>query len=219
MLSHILRQDVESYAADLRAKSPLLARARARALPPEAIGLYLEGLRYLTQEGVQLLTWAAACAARGSNGDLAQHLERKVAEEEGHYRWADNDIRNLERQFQIHVGRQISPALQELMTYLAHEVERHPARFLAYALLVEHLTVSIGPEWLEALERNSGILPSNVSVLKNHVELDREHVEEGLTEIDYLVDGSELDGMRRTIRTSSEHLDAFFGEVAQRACA
>jgi hypothetical protein len=219
MLSQILLHDVESYAARLRDESPLLTHAKTRALPPDAIGLYLAGLRYLTQAGVQLLSRAAECAEREDDEALAVHLQKKAGEEVGHYRWADNDIHNLERQFKIHVGRPASPALRKLMAFLAREIEAQPAHFLAYALLVEHLTVTIGPEWLETLEKHSGILPSNVSVVKNHVDLDRGHVEEGLQEIDFLVDAADLDGMRRTIRTSSEHLDAFFGEVAQRALA
>ncbi len=218
MLSQILLRDVESYATRLR-ESSLLTRAKTRALPPEAIGLYLAGLRYLTHAGVQLLSRAADCADRKADEGIADHLRKKLEEEVGHYRWADNDIHNLERLFKIRVGRQASPALRNLMAFLADEIDARPAHFLAYTLLVEHVTVVVGPEWLETLERHSGVLPSNLSIVRNHVELDREHVEEGLTDIDLLVDPADLDGMRRTIRTSSEHLDAFFGEVAHRAFA
>jgi hypothetical protein len=219
MLSQILLRDVESYAARVRKESPLLTRAKARPLPPETIGLYLAGLRYLTQVGVQLLSRAAECAELGEDEALAKHLQKKVSEETGHYRWADNDIRNLERQFKIRVTRQSSPALRNLMAFLARDIEEQPARFLAYALLAEYLTIVVGPEWLETLEKYSGVLPSNLSIVKNHVELDHDHVQEGLSEIDFLVDAGELESMRRTIRTCSEYLDAFFSEVAESAFA
>ena len=213
MLSQILRQDVETYVTELKESCALLRQAHQGAISPEAIGVYLAGLRYLTHEGVQLLKLAALSAERARDASLAQHFARKVAEEVGHSRWAESDISKLEHQFTIRVNRDAPPALCALTSFLSNVVRSRPAHFLAYALLVEHMTVLVGPEWIQALERNSGIPQDGLSVVGNHVEHDRDHVLEGLQEIDTLVDSAELDGMRQTIRTSCQHISNFFNDV------
>src|SRR5262245_19738110 len=105
MFSQILRQDVETFADALLAQSPLLGRARTGRVPVQAVGNYLEGLRYLTRETMSLLRAAAACADRISAPELARHFRDKMSEEVGHHRWAEQDIDTLERAFEIRVSR------------------------------------------------------------------------------------------------------------------
>jgi hypothetical protein len=219
MLSQILRSDVEAYAATLLAESPLLEQARTGRLSPDALGFYLNGLRYITSESVKLLHFAAECAQSSDQPQLTAHYRSKADEEVGHDRWAEADIGRLERHYKLELPREQSTALASLTEFLATEIKAQPRCFMAYLFLVEHVTVLTGPIWMEALERHCGVPRTHLSVVKNHVDLDVEHVEEELNEIDTLASSEDLVGMRDLIDRSRGHIDAFFHEVASRAAA
>lgn len=219
MLSQVLRRDVEAYAEQLRRRSPLLHQAKSGKLDAHAVCFYLEGLRYLTRESARLLSFAGECAERARQQGLAEYYHRKAGEERGHDRWAENDLIALSSDFSVNRPSNISLALRTLTQFLEREIEASPPRLLAYQLLAEHLTVLLGPEWVSALERHCGFKRAHLSVVQNHVELDEEHVDEGLSEIDTFTDPSELDAMRSTIRQASRYLDAFFAEVLEHSRA
>ena len=214
MLSQILRHEVEAYATHLLDHSPLLRRAQAGELLPESVGYYLEGIRYITSESVRLLHFAAGCSEGRGLTQLARHFSWKAAEESGHDSWAESDMRKLERHFDIQLSPSPSPALRTLTAFLAQRIEANPAHFMAYLYLVEHITVLLGPVWMEALESKCGHCRSHLNVVKKHVELDVAHVEEELHELDSLASESDLEGMRSIICTARGHIDDFFAEVA-----
>jgi hypothetical protein len=81
-------------------------------------------------------------------------------------------------------------------------------------LFAEYYTVLAAPAWLDALEKRCAIPRSFVSVIANHIELDREHVTEGLFEIDQLVDPNERSELVESLHEAMALWDAFFAEVA-----
>ena len=93
-------------------------------------------------------------------------------------------------------------------------IDDDPALYLAYILFAEQLVVILGPEWLELLEARCGIPRSSMTVIGNHAELDKEHVESALEEIDDLVgDPRKLPRMRDALRRSIGFFDRFCVEV------
>jgi pyrroloquinoline quinone (PQQ) biosynthesis protein C len=81
-------------------------------------------------------------------------------------------------------------------------------------LFAEYLTVLLGPPWLALLEERCGIPQSSMTVIANHAEEDRHHVEEALDEIDALVaDPRKLRRMREVLLDSCGHFDRFCEEV------
>ena len=77
-----------------------------------------------------------------------------------------------------------------------------------------HHASMIGPRWLALLEERCGVPQSSMTAVGNHVELDREHAEEGFAVIDDLVgDPKMLDGDARCTRADDRVL---LGSVLRR---
>jgi hypothetical protein len=145
---------------------------------------------------------------------LASHYRHKVQEEAGHDRWAEQDLERLGIPGIAYEHDESMAAIGQLFAYLRRVVDRDPCLFLSYMLLAEYLTVLVGPLWLQALESRCGISPDRISVLANHVVLDREHAAEGFREIDILVTSPEKGGaMVDVLRTSLSYYEAFWNEV------
>jgi hypothetical protein len=212
-VSAVLHCDIQAYANELGERSELMQRARSGRLSGATVLRYLAGLRFLTQQTTRLLGKAADVAERREEHELARHFRGKLVEETGHHLWAESDMRGVSQAFGGLRAPESSVALQALVTYLEGEIARAPVNYLAYALLVELVTIAVGPAWLTALEQNCGISGQNLSVVHNHVLLDREHVREGLAEIDALAKPEALAGMREAIREAIVYFDAFASEL------
>ncbi len=213
MNSDILRADIETYAARLRGNEGLLQAARRGELRPDAVAAYVRGLRDLIAQTPAMLDLAMRSAEQAGRADLVEHFAQKKREEDGHERWADDDLRGLSSEFAISIPTSSSPALRRLIDFLIQATAANPANYLAYMLLAEYVTVLVGPEWLGALERSCGISKRYLSVVDHHVELDSEHALDGSSEIDRLTSHRELHGMRETITRASAHLDQFCIEL------
>ncbi len=219
MNSDVLRADIEAYAARLRADGGLLDAARRGELRPDAVAAYVSGLRYLIAHTPTMLDLAMQVARDAHRPDLVEHFAQKNLEEQGHERWADDDLRGLSARFAIARPADSSPALRRLIDFLRTVTRENPANYLAYMLLAEYVTVLVGPEWMAALERACGISKSLLTVVDHHVELDAEHALEGSDEIDRLTENRDLASMRATIARSSEYLDQFCGELVTMGAA
>ncbi|HEY3500091.1 MAG TPA: hypothetical protein VGK73_35620 [Polyangiaceae bacterium] len=214
-VSEILRDDVSAYASALRDRSELLKRAQRGSLGARALFDYLVSLRFLTEQTPRLFDLAASAAERKQLSELAAHYRKKRGEETDHHLWAESDIRGLSKAFGSCSSTEPSPSLVALVAYLERQVEASPVCFLGYALLVEHVTVAVGPIWVRALEENSGIGAENLTIITHHVELDVAHVDEGLEEIRALAAAHELAGMRATIRTAIGYFEGFLSELLE----
>lgn len=190
-----------------------MERARSGRVNAAMVLLYLSGLRYLVEQTSRLFVLAAERADEKNDLALSEHYRSKAQEERGHHLWAESDMAGISKAFEGLGSPEPSRALAELVAFLKLDIDASPVRYLGYALLAEYVTVAVGPDWLRALEQNCGISVEHLTVVANHVELDGEHVSEGLAEIDALTPPAELVGMRTTIRTSIEHLDAFLSEL------
>jgi hypothetical protein len=145
---------------------------------------------------------------------LASHYRHKVQEEAGHDRWAEQDLEGLGVAGIEYGHGESMTAIGQLIAYLRRAVDRDPSLFLSYMLLAEYLTVLVGPLWLQALESRCGISPDRLTVLANHVVLDRQHAAEGFREIDILVTSPEKGGpMLEVLRTSLFYYEQFWNEV------
>ena len=214
-VSKVLHHDVSAYAHELRERSELLKRARSGRVNGATVVRYLDGIRYLTEQSVRLLELAAESSERRQQPELAKHYWGKRNEESGHHLWAESDMRGLSKAFGVDASFERSPALEGLVAFLEREIAEAPVRYLAYALLAEYVTVAVGPDWMAALEGACGVSRSHLSVVDHHVRLDRDHVDEGLAELDRLADASELGAMRETVRVAILHLDRFSGELLE----
>jgi hypothetical protein len=170
---------------------------------------------YLIREALEILSLAQSKANEVGHADLAAFYLRKMREEKGHDKWAQNDITALNRLFGTEAVKERSPAILGMLSYLRGATEADPMQYLAYLLFTEYVTVLMGPEWLSMLEERCGVPQSAMSVVANHVELDKDHVEACLHEIDELVTDEKFHGgLKRTLHESMKYFDAFCGEIS-----
>lgn len=217
-VSDRLKADIEDFVERTRRDNPLLHRARDGAIRPEVLAAYLTSIRYLVEHTPVFLKLAADRARAGGDLKLAAYFEQKIDEEQGHDQWAADDLAALRDRFGVAVPDAPTPAMRELVGYVARVVDDDPTLYLAYILFAEYFTVLVGPLWIRALEERCGIPPGSLSVIANHVELDRAHVAAGLREIDALVDRPEhVEPLRRTLRGSMDHFEAFCRDLATAA--
>jgi hypothetical protein len=213
MIGNALRIDIEQFAARCREENLLLAWTKAGRITPEMVARYLASLHYmLTFTGPHLSRAAERARAMGDDA-LAHHYEEKFAEEIGHEVWAENDRKTLQ-ETKGATADAAMPSAIELAAYISTAIEEHPALYLAHIAFSEYITVMLGPEWMEALEKANGISRKAVTVIDKHVELDREHAEEGFAVMDDLiVDPKMLPRMREALAKSMECFNGLCGEA------
>ena len=214
MISDALKADIDDYANDLRRSSRLLALAKAGALSPAMVGRYYAGISYLISHTSPHLTLARELAVQHDESDLAAYFEEKLREEIGHEKWAEADLEKLETIFGVPVSRVPPDGAKALVESIEAGIRTAPYLYLAYILFSESLTVTLGPEWVDALQVACGVPREAQTVNTRHIELDRLHVAEGLAEVDELVaDPAHHEPLRRMLKNYMRCFSAFCDDV------
>jgi hypothetical protein len=219
MIATALRVEIERYAQRARHDNPLFWKAEAGSLTAACIAKYLANLHHLLLHTPACMTRARHQALQMGAAPLASHFAHKLGEEDGHDAWAEHDIDKVSAQLPTRVPRpEVLDSMHDLVSFIGRIIDEDPCLYLSYLLFVENLTVLLGPEWLRLLEDRCGIPCSSMTVVKNHADLDREHVEEALDTIDALVaDPQKLPRMREVLLESMAHFDRFCAEITQEA--
>jgi hypothetical protein len=180
MIDNLLKLEIETYAERLRRTSRLLERARRGELSSRAVQTFLWNIRYVLAQSFANLKLAESVARERGFEELAEFYKQKLAEEQGHDRWAEQDLLSLDPALDF--GREVTPLepLTELMAFLRASVRREPRQFLVYLLFAEYVTVLLGPEWVAALAANCGVPASSMTSIARHAELDKHHVQDDL---------------------------------------
>ncbi len=214
MIADALRAEIDRYAARMRRSNPLFYKAEDGTLTPACMTRYLTNVHFLICHTPVYLVRARDRAQQLGDGPLAQHYEQKRCEEQGHDAWADRDIERMSVALPAPARRDVLPSIRDLVAFLAATIDEDPALYLSYILFAEYLIVLLGPEWLRMLEERCGIPRSSMTVIGNHIELDREHVEEALDQIDDLVGHPrKLQRMREILLETLVLFDRFCAEV------
>lgn len=214
MIADALRNEIEQYAARMPTENPLYERAAEGKLRASHLASYLANVHYLIRHTPVHLSRAESRARALGDQALARHFVQKCAEEAGHDVWAQRDWARVSGEIRLPADADVLPTMTSLVDFIAEIIDEDPAQYLAYILFAEYLIVLLGPAWLTLLEERCGIPRSSMTVIGNHAELDREHVEEALDQIDALVgDPKKLSPMRRVLHDAIAHFDAFCAEV------
>lgn len=214
MIGEALRAEIDRYAVEMRRSNPLFTKAEDGTLSAGCIARYLANIHSLIRYTPTYLARARDRARERGDDHLAAHYQHKRGEEVGHDEWAERDFHRVSAQASKRVHRETLPAIDDLIAYLAKLIDEDPALYLAYILFTEQLIVILGSEWLTLLEDRCGIPRSSMTVVANHAELDKEHVEEALEEIDDLVgDPTKLPKMREALLESISYFHRFCVEV------
>jgi hypothetical protein len=209
-----LKSDIDRYAAVMQQQNALFMGAADGRLTADKVGYYMSNLRLLLQQSVLHLERARRRALALGEHDLAEHFAAKWAEEQGHDRWAENDLQHLKEEQQVVPSSEYASGLLGLLQFLQQTIDRDPAMYLAHMLFAEYLIASKGPEWLALIEERCGISIRLMTAVSNHVELDKDHADEGVEAIERLVkDSAKLDGMRAVLAQVIEYFDEFSTQV------
>jgi pyrroloquinoline quinone (PQQ) biosynthesis protein C len=220
MIADALRVAIEAYAASAENTNALLRCAARGRMTPAMLSSYLFNAQHFVAATPRLLALARDRARALGNEALAEHFAKKLGEEVGHDRWAEEDRRRVEGRFGVKAGAEVSPAIQAYLEYLEEIILRDPILYLAYLLFGEYHVVLMGPKWLALIEGRCNIPASMVSVIGKHAELDKDHTCEGFEAVDRLVpDPAMLRPMRAVIQRSIDLFERFCAEMTGAAPA
>lgn len=216
MIAAILKSDLDGYASDMHRTNAMFAGAAEGRMTADQVGYYLSNLRLLLHTSAVHLERARLRALALGDHDLAEHFATKWAEERGHDRWAENDLKHLEEEKQIVRSSEYASALLGLLQFLQETIDRDPYAYLAHMLFAEYLIALRGGEWLALIEERCGVAVRMMTAVGNHVELDKAHADEGFEVVDRLVkDPSKADTMRGVLH----RVIAYFDELSRQVMA
>ena len=145
--------------------------------------MFTASVHYLVQHTPIHLQSAAATSKIMSMKDHHKFFAEKIKEEEGHDKWAEEDLKIQKDLGANESSISILPSMQALIDFNARNIKKDPDLYLPYILLAEYFTVVATPSMLEALEKNNNIPKEALSVLGNHAELDKHHIDEWEEEV------------------------------------
>jgi|GEM_PF-809804 len=216
MIASVLRREIESYAGRVHQRNALYRGARDGSLTRAHIAVYLFNVQHLVDHTEPHLARARERALDAGDQRLAAHYAQKYDEEAGHGAWAARDLDSVAdaaKEPQV-----VLETMRRITAYVARIIDEDPTLYLAYIFFVEYLLVLTGDEFLTMLEERCGIPRASMTVLANHVELDRAHVREGSDVIDALArDPEDPSRMLRVVLDSIFLFEQFAAEVADGA--
>jgi len=210
MIGNALRMDIEAYAGRID-HNVVFATTKAGNMTREMIARYVGGLHFLLTLTPIHLRKARERARSLGDTALAAHFEHKIEEEVGHDTWAENDLESLAAKRD---RADVMLAAKAMAANTESLIDDHPALYLSYIAFVEYISVVLGPRWLALLEERCGIPRTSMTAVGNHIELDREHAEEGFSVVDDLVgDPKLLPAMRDALARTMACYDAYCAEA------
>lgn len=213
MISDALRMDIERWAGG-RDCNPVFQLARTGRLTKAMVARYIANVTYMIRLTPGHLRRAQARARERGDEALVRHYQHKFDEEIGHAAWGEADLEALGDCVPPSARTTALPAIQRLAEYISKVIDEDPALYLCYLALTEYITALLGPELLSLIEDRNGVPRSSMTVIDNHIELDREHSEEAWGVIDDLVgDPQKIGRMRSALAEMLEHFDALCVEL------
>lgn len=213
MFSETIKQELHRRVDRMATGHPAVKQAKEGKVGANQVANYLASLHFLFSQTIPHMERAKARSVHLGLVGLVPFFERKLVEEVGHEKWAEDDLRELVRHSGAVLGRPL-PATVELVKYLTDLIESDPRLYIVYAVCTEYFTVLAGPVWIQALTENCGVPRAALTAASKHVEADQEHAVHGFAEIDELITDPALgpavaDTVDRTMRL----FDQLFREV------
>lgn len=208
-----LLAEISDFADRLQREHPLMQAAFEGRVTPNTVVSYVTGVKYLLDHTAVHLETAARVAVQHDWCELSEYFKHKQTEEEGHARWAESDLVELERAFGV-TASGVPSSMVSMVAFIGEVVQYQPCHYPGYILFAEHMTVQAGGVWVKALEDYCGIPLSALSSIAKHVELDRLHVAEGKDEINHVLrDVTDAGPFLETLRRAMSHFEAFCDEL------
>jgi hypothetical protein len=189
MLAQQMKLAVENFHKDTEATCRLFTMADEGQLTARNVTAYIKNAEFIVKNTLGSLTVARDAANARGMTELAAFYQRKMDEEDGHDLWAKNDLKSLKATFKVQDNLGVSPWIERIIDFNRDTIARDPHLYLSWQLFAEYFTVLAAPRWLKALEEKCGVPAKMLSVVGNHAELDKDHVDYALKEFDGLTAG------------------------------
>jgi hypothetical protein len=226
-IASTIKREIDDYACAIPRTNRLYIAAESGRLTQGHVKAYVDGLLVQIRGIMDVFRRAERRAESVGNAPLAAFFRHKIREEAGHDVWAVRDLAAMPEADARPEGAddETSPpdsrvqprargAIEQLLEYLDEVVIEEPTLLLGYMFLAEYLTVAVGGSFLQLLEDKCGIPQTKVTVVANHVELDRDHVAEGMIALDELVGDRDIaPRMLEVVREGLRFYEAFWNEV------
>lgn len=187
MTTQQLKQSIERFHQHIKNSSPLFLNAKNGTLTDRHIAEYLKNILYLIRHTPIHLSLAKKRSSELSLFQLEQFFNQKLKEEHDHDRWAEQDLIQFLGSKEI-ILEDLSFTIKALISMIEETIQKDPRQYLAYVFFSEYFTVLGGDEWMEDLEKQCKIHRSSMTVIGNHVDLDKAHVQEDILQINSLVE-------------------------------
>jgi len=175
----ILTQHIQTYFLSLKKNNHFYQSIFNGTLTVIELTKFLQNVSFLTAYTPQHLKLAQSTAAAQGNHALARYFEVKRGEEVGHDQWGADDVKALQKRFLVSADQLgILPEMRAFIASNEDLIRRDPFQYFIYVLYAEYFTVLAGPACLAAIEKNSQIPQSMMSIIGKHAELDQHHVAE-----------------------------------------
>jgi len=174
-----LTQHIQKFFRSLKKDNPFYRRVFEGTLTATELTKFLQNVSFLTAHTPQHLKLAQSIAAAEGHQALAHYFEVKLGEEVGHDQWGAEDVKALQARFQVNTDQLgILPEMRAFIASNEDMIRRDPFHYFIYVLYAEYFTVLAGPACLAAIEKNSQIPKSMMTIIGKHAELDQHHVAE-----------------------------------------
>ncbi len=174
-----LTQHIQDFFRTLKKDNAFYQRIFKGTLTATELTRFLQNVSFLTTHTPLHLKLAQSQAAAQGHHALAHYFEVKLGEEVGHDEWGNDDVKSLQKHY--HVSSDQLGILPEMRAFIASNedlIRRDPYQYFIYVLYAEYFTVLAGPACLAAIEKNTEIPKSMMSIIGKHAELDQHHVAE-----------------------------------------
>lgn len=213
-----LKKEISEFAEYLKTNNSFYRSIYEGKLDIQTLSVFTANVHYLVQHTPVHLFAAADTSKRMQMKEHQKFFEEKIKEEEGHDIWAEDDLKIQRDLGAKESSTGILSSMKALTDFNASNIAKDPDLYLPYILLAEYFTVIATPSMLEALEQKNNIPKEALSVLGNHAELDKHHIDEWEEEVSVFVDiEKNEEKYMKVIKAANKIYDQFCNECVEAA--
>jgi hypothetical protein len=176
-LYKVFTDEIDAFYAELKKKNVFYRRIFSGDIQVNEFAAYLRNVSFLITYTPVHLTLAERVAKERGYSMLASYFKAKMGEEKEHDKWGDDDVAALKKKFKVPeeaIG--ITSEMKEYIKGNEQLIQDDPYAYFVYVLFAEYFTVIAGPECMASVERHAKIPQNMMTIVGNHVELDKHHV-------------------------------------------
>lgn len=204
--------DISKSAVRKLDEHPVGGRLVGGTLPAPLYAVYLMHVVRQVRESAPMLADASRRLERQGRGALARLLGTKAGEEDGHDRWALDDLAALGVTPEQVDAAPASAALSAYVAWTRYCAEQAPTAVLGLAWMLEWFGYARAGRAADNLVAHSGIpqIESAVKFLRGHGEADRHHVEALAAALWEVADPDEAAGVVLSAQVTAKLYTNFF---------